>query len=196
MPAPSHVIMPACAQVIMPAHYWVNMSACNQVNKYAKKWVKKYMHRAVNQSMCKQTNMSAHGWVIRIAHDLDVTGSDHDQYNHVNQMIVPQKKTNAMIASAVLANQCIYCSADIVLLHQYSFINQFLRQPTIQYSGEHLQGHLSNLGLVDSSSTSFGTWARHIMLIIMKYRTCKIPRAFNQFNLLPTKFNLHFCVYS
>jgi hypothetical protein len=50
------------------------------------------MHRAVNQSICKQTNMSAHDWMIRIAHDLNVTGSDHDQYNHVNQMIVPQKK--------------------------------------------------------------------------------------------------------
>src|SRR5882762_9838013 len=81
-----------------------------------------------------------------------------------------------MIASAVLANQCIYCSADIVLLHQYSFINQFLRQPTIQYSGENLQGHLSNLGLVDSSSTSFGTWARHIMLIIMKYRSVHVAK--------------------
>jgi len=78
-----------------------------------------------------------------------------------------------MIASAVLANQCIYYSADIVLLHQYYFINLFLRQPT---TGEHLQGHLSNLGLVDSSSTSFGTWARHIMLIIMKYRSVQVAK--------------------
>jgi len=87
-----------------------------------------------------------------------------------------------MIASAVLANQCIYCSADIVLLHQYYFINLFLRQPT---TGEHLQGHLSNLGLVDSSSTSFGTWARHIMLIIMKYRSVKLLEVKHQkFSLL------------
>lgn len=87
MPVHLWVIMPACCE-IMPAHYWVNMSACNQVSEYAEKWVKKYCHRAVNQSMYQQTNMSTHGCVIRIAHNLDVTGID----DHVNQMILVQKK--------------------------------------------------------------------------------------------------------
>jgi hypothetical protein len=56
-----------------------------------------------------------------------------------------------------------------VLLHQCSFINQFLKQPTIQYSDKHLQGHFDNLKLTDLSSVSFDDWARHIMPIIMEY---------------------------
>ena len=165
MMAHHRVILPACHQVILPAHYRVIIPACYRVIMMACDWVKKYMHRTVNQVMCNQENMSAHSWVIKTVHNLNVSGSNQAQYNHVNQII---KISNSTIVNPVL-NQCIYCSTNIVLLHQYSFINQFLKQPTIQYPAEYLQGHFGNLRLADSSSISFGTWARHIMLIIMHY---------------------------
>jgi hypothetical protein len=173
MPAHHRVIMPACHQVILPAHYRVIIPARYQVIMMACDWVKKYMHRTVNQVMCNQENMSAHSWVIKTVHNLNVSGSNQAQYNHVNQMI---KISNSTIVNPVL-NQCIYCSTDIVLLHQYSFINQFLKQPTIQYPAEYLQGHFGNLRLADSSSISFGTWARHIMLIIMDYRSAQVAKS-------------------
>ena len=172
MPAHHRVIMPACHQVILPAHYRVIIPARYQVIMMACDWVKKYMHRTVNQVMCNQENMSAHSWVIKTVHNLNVSGSNQAQYNHVNQII---KISNSTIVNPVL-NQCIYCSTDIVLLHQYSFINQFLKQPTIQYPAEYLQGHFGNLRLADSSSISFGTWARHIMLIIMDYRSAQVAK--------------------
>src|ERR1700722_16514584 len=166
------VIMPACHQVIVPAHYRVIIPARYQVIMMACDWVKKYMHRTVNQVMCNQENMSTHSWVIKTVHNLNVSGSNQAQYNHVNQII---KISNSTIVNPVL-NQCIYCSTDIVLLHQYSFINQFLKQPTIQYPAEYLQGHFGNLRLADSSSISFGTWPRHIMLIIMDYRSAQVAK--------------------